>query len=68
MKLTNAELDAILAEGGLSLAQPYDHQGRYRKDEYLLTRRNRYSIEAHYRLAYVLDKNKIGEKACRVCY
>ena len=68
MKLTDKELDAILAEGGLSLAQSYSPRGSYRKDAYLLTKCNRCGIEAHYRLKYILDKNKIGEKVCRACY
>ncbi|WP_417758363.1 hypothetical protein [Senegalimassilia anaerobia] len=38
MKLTNEELDAILANAGLELAQPYAENGKYRKDEYLFTR------------------------------
>lgn len=68
MKLTDNELDDILAKGGLSLAQPYSPRGSYRKDGYLLTRCNRCGIEAHYRLKYILDKNGIGEKVCRACY
>lgn len=67
MKLTDNELDDILAKGGLSLAQPYSPRGSYRKDGYLLTRCNRCGIEAHYRLKYILDKNRVGEKVCRAC-
>ena len=68
MKLTNEELDAILANAGLELAQPYAENGKYRKDEYLFTRCPSCGTEAHYRLKYILDKNDIGEKACRTCY
>lgn len=68
LKLTDNELDDILAKGGLSLAQPYSPRGSYRKDGYLLTKCNRCGVEAHYRLKYILDKNGIGEKVCRACY
>lgn len=68
MKLTNEELDAILANAGLELAQPYAENGKYRKDEYLFTRCPSCGTEAHYRLKYILDKNDIGEKVCRACY
>lgn len=68
MKLTNEELDAILANAGLELAQPYAENGKYRKDEYLFTRCPSCGTEAHYRLKYILDKNGIGEKVCRACY
>ena len=44
LKLTDNELDDILAKGGLSLAQPYSPRGSYRKDGYLLTRCNRCGI------------------------
>ena len=68
MRLTDEELDAILAEGGLTLAQEHDSRGTYRKDGYLLTKCMRCGTEAHYRLKYVLHKNEIGEKVCRACY
>lgn len=68
MKLTDEELDAILAEGGLTLAQPHDPRGSYRKDAFLFTRCDRCGVEAHYRLRYVLEKNAIGERVCRACY
>lgn len=67
LKLTDNELDDILAKGGLSLAQPYSPRGSYRKDGYLLTKCNRCGVEAHYHLKYILDKNGIGEKVCRAC-
>ena len=48
MKLTDNELDDILAKGGLSLAQPYSPRGSYRKDGHLLTRCNRCGIDAFF--------------------
>ena len=68
MKLTNEELDEILAQGGLVLNEDYDSRGSYRKDAYLFTTCTTCGIEAHYRLKYVLDKNAIGERVCRACY
>ena len=64
MKLSNEELDSILAEAGLELAQPYDENGKYLKGQYLFTRCTTCGTQAHYRLKYILDKNDIGEKVC----
>lgn len=68
MKLSNEELDAILEEGMLELAEDYAPSGSYRKDRYLFTRCKQCGTEAHYRLRYILDKNAIGEKVCRTCF
>ena len=68
MKLSNEELDSILAKAGLELAQPYDEKGKYLKGQYLFTRCTTCGTQAHYRLKYILDKNDIGEKVCRACY
>lgn len=68
MKLTDEQLDAILGEGGLELAQPYSPRGSYRKNEWLLTRCKACGTLAHYRLAYVLEKNAVGERTCRACF
>lgn len=68
MKLTDDELDAILAWGGLALAEPHHASCSYRKAEWLLTTCLACGVTAHYRLAYVLDKNRIGEGVCRACY
>lgn len=68
MKLTNDELDAILAKGGLRINQPYNSRGSYRKDEYIFTTCTECGVEAHYRLKYILDKNAQGERVCRACH
>lgn len=68
MKLTNDELDAILAKGGLRINQPYNSRGSYRKDEYIFTTCMECGVEAHYRLKYILDKNAHGERVCRACH
>lgn len=68
MKLSNEELDSILDEAGLELAQPYNEKGKYLKSQYLFTRCKTCGTQAHYRLKYVLDKNDIAEKVCRACY
>lgn len=68
MKLTDEELDAILAEGGLALNQEYSPRHSYRKDAYLFTTCTACGVEAHYRLKYILDKNAIREPVCRACY
>lgn len=68
MKLTNEELDEILDIGGLELAQSYAEDEKYRKDGYLFTRCKACGTEAHYRLKYILHKNKIEEQVCRNCY
>ena len=68
MKLTNEELDALLAKAGLRLDQEYSPRCSYRKTEWLRTACLTCGTQADYRLAYILDKNAIGEKVCRACY
>lgn len=68
MKLSNEELDAILATAGLRLIQPYSPTEKYRNDDYLLTSCVQCGVEAHYKLQYIRHKNEIGERACRACY
>ena len=68
MKLTNEELDSILAAGGLVLNEDYNPRGSYRKDVYLFTRCTRCGVEAHYRLKYILEKGSGGGGVCRACY
>ncbi|WP_281702597.1 hypothetical protein [Cryptobacterium curtum] len=68
MKLTNDELDAILAKGGLRINQPYNSRGSYQKDEYIFTTCTDCGVEAHYRLKYILDKNAQEERVCRACH
>lgn len=68
MKLTDAELNEILAKAGLGINQPCNPDGKYRKDEYLFTKCLHCGIEAHYRLKYILEKNGCGERVCRACY
>ena len=67
MKLTNEELGALLAEAGLRLDQEYSPRCSYRKTEWLRTACLACGAQADYRLAYILDKNAIGEKVCRAC-
>lgn len=68
MKLTNEEIDALLAKAGLRLDQEYSPRCSYRKTEWLRTACLACGTQADYRLAYILDKNAIGEKVCRACY
>lgn len=68
MKLTNEELDALLAKAGLRLDQEYSPRCSYRKTEWLRTACLACGTQADYRLAYILDKNAAGEKVCRACY
>lgn len=68
MKLTDAELDKIMDEAGLELAEPYSPRGSYAKNGWLLTRCKHCGTLAHYRLAYVLEKNGVGEPTCRTCF
>ena len=64
MKLTDNELDKILAESGLCINQPYSSKQSYRKDEYIFTLCLECGTEAHYRLKYILDKK---DATCRAC-
>lgn len=68
MKLTNEELDALLAKAGLRLDQEYSPRCSYRKTEWLRTACLACGTQADYRLAYILGKNADGEKVCRACY
>ena len=68
MKLANEELDALLAKAGLRLDREYRPRCGYRKTEWLRTACLACGTQADYRLAYILDKNAIGEKVCRACY
>lgn len=68
MKLTDQELDAILANGGLALNEGYSPRKSYRKDAYLFTRCTACGVEAHYRLKYILEKGSGGGGVCRACY
>lgn len=54
MKLSNEELDSILAEAGLELAQPYDENGKYLKGQYLFTRCTTCGTQTHYRLKLIV--------------
>lgn len=65
MKLTNDQLDSILAESGLRMNQPYSPKQSYRKDEDVFTQCLTCGIEAHYRLKYILEKKA---STCRACY
>lgn len=67
MKLTNEELDALLAKVGLRLDKEYSPRCGYRKTEWLRTACLACGTQADYRLAHILDKNAIGEKVCRAC-
>lgn len=68
MKLTNEELDVLLAKAGLRLDQEHSPRCSYRKIEWLRAACLACGTQADYRLAYILDKNAIGEKVCRACY
>lgn len=68
MKLTDEELDKIMENAGLMLAEPHNPKGSYREGDWLLTRCRRCGVVAHYRLTYILEKTQIGEPVCRACY
>lgn len=65
---TREELDGILAEGGLELAEAYDPLRSYPKNAWLFTRCKQCGTEAHYQLRYVMDKSGSDELVCRACY
>ena len=67
MKLANEEFDALLAKAGLRLDREYSPRCSYRKTEWPRTSCLASGTQADYRLAYILDKNAIGEKVCRAC-
>ena len=67
MKLTNEELDVLLAKAGLRLSQKYSPRCSYSKTEWLRTACLACGTQADYRLARISDKNAIGEKVCRAC-
>ncbi len=68
MKLTDEELDKIMENAGLMLAEPHNPKGSCRKGDWLLTRCRRCGVVAHYRLTYILEKTQIGEPVCRACF
>ena len=68
MKTTQSEFEKLLSEVGLELAESFHDNGKYRQDEWLLTRCKRCGTEAHYRLKYILDTHKKSDKVCRACY
>lgn len=57
----------LAGKAGLRLDQEYGPRCSYRKTEWLHTACLACSAQADYRLAYILDKNTIGEKVCRAC-
>ena len=65
---TKEEIDALLASGGLELAEEYDPDRSYPKNGWLRTRCRACGTEADYRLGYVMDKTRVGEPVCRACY
>ena len=67
MKLTNDELDAILAAGHLRIAEPYNEKQSYVMSKHILTECTICGIKAHYTLKYILEKSKT-EPVCRVHY
>jgi hypothetical protein len=56
-------LTAMLAAGGLEPLEPFVKPTVFR-----LTRCLNCGCEAHYRLEYVLDRNRAGELTCRACF
>ena len=68
MKLTDEQLDELLASRDLELAQPHNPRCSYRKGDWLLTRCKRCGVVAHYRLSYIIEKGEVGEPVCRACY
>ncbi len=57
-------LGHILWKAGLQAAEPFVGKPSL----WWLTTCVRCGIQAHYRLEYILDKNKINEPTCRACY
>ena len=64
MKLTNEELDSILAKANLKLAEPYHENQSYSKSKHLLTECMNCGVKAHYTLSYIMGKTG-KEPVCR---
>lgn len=65
---TKEELEGILAQGNLALAETYDSEKSYPKNAWVLTRCQKCGVVAHYRLQYVMDKAGSPEPVCRACF
>jgi len=57
-------LGKILWRAGLTPAEPFVGK----PDAWWLTDCLKCGVQAHYRLEYILDKNRIDERTCRACY
>lgn len=64
MKLTNDELDSILAKASLKLAEPYHENQSYAKNKHLLTECMNCGVKVHYTLSYIMEKTG-KEPVCR---
>lgn len=65
---TREEIDEILANGGLELAEEYDPEKSYGKQYWMLTRCKTCGVEAHYRLEYIINGSGGQEPVCRACF
>ena len=67
MKLTDKELDSLLAKANLKIAEPYSENCSYNKSKHILTECQICGLKAHYTLQYILDKTG-KEPVCRAEY
>lgn len=63
---TQQELEEILSNGGLELAEQYDPNKSYPKNAQVYTRCKQCGVEAHYRLKYIMENR--DSTVCRACY
>ncbi|MFF9069726.1 zinc-ribbon domain-containing protein [Streptomyces sp. NPDC014891] len=59
----DAHITAMLRTGGLEPLEPFTKPTAWRGTRCLAC-----GVEAHYRFAYTVEKNAIGEATCRACY
>src|SRR5690348_103193 len=59
----DGHITEILRRGGLEPLEPFPGPMMYR-----LTRCLKCGCEAHYRLEYTLDRNRLEETTCRACF
>lgn len=56
-------IERMQLQGGIRPLEAFTHP-----DDWQLTECTTCSVQAHYRFAYTLEKNSIGEPTCRACY
>lgn len=66
-KKTEEELRSIFDAAGLTMVEPYDAEGSYPKDRYLLSECKTCHTTAHYRLEYLMKGAGGNTPVCRAC-